>query len=71
MPENSFVHIPDMGKNLALGQPAVSSVECVADGPVDKINDGVIPNSKWCSNSVPGYAVIDLGKEVDIQRWVV
>ena len=71
MPENSFFEVPPMGENLALGQPAVSSVTCVADGPVDKINDGVIPNSKWCSQRVPGYAVIDLGKEVDIQRWVV
>ena len=44
---------------------------CVADGPVDKINDGVIPNSKWCSQRVPGYAVIDLGEEKDISRWVV
>ncbi len=71
MPEDSFFKVPPMGENLALGQPAVSSVTCVADGPVDKINDGVIPNSKWCSNSRPGYAVIDLGKEVDIQRWIV
>ena len=71
MPENSFFEVPPMGENLALGQPAVSSVTCVADGPVDKINDGVIPNSKWCSQSRQGYAVIDLGKEVDIQRWVV
>ena len=70
-PAESFDHIPEMGENLALGQPAVSSVTCVADGPVDKINDGVIPSSKWCSSSVPGYAVIDLGEEKEISRWVV
>ena len=68
---DSFDHIPAMGENLALGQPAVSSVGCVADGPVDKINDGVIPNSKWCSTFPYGYAVIDLGEEKDISRWVV
>ena len=70
-PADSFVEVPEMGENLALGKPAVSSVTCVADGPVDKINDGVIPNSKWCSNSRLGYAVIDLGEEMDISRWVV
>ena len=70
-PADSFVEVPEMGENLALGKPAVSSVTCVADGPVDKINDGVIPNSKWCSQRVPGYAVIDLGEEKDISRWVV
>ena len=70
-PADSFVEVPEMGENLALGKPAVSSVTCVADGPVDKINDGVVPNSKWCSTSVPGYAVIDLGEEKDISRWVV
>lgn len=70
-PANSFVEIPEMGENLALGKPAVSTVTCVADGPVDKINDGVIPSSKWCSNSVPGAAIIDLGEEKDISRWVV
>lgn len=70
-PADSFVEVPEMGENLALGKPAVSSVICVADGPVDKINDGVIPNSKWCSQRVPGYAVIDLGEEKDISRWVV
>ena len=70
-PENSFFEVPEMGDNLALGKPAVSTVTCVADGPVDKINDGVIPNSKWCSQRVPGAAVIDLGEEMDISRWVV
>ncbi len=71
VPADSFDHIPAMGENLALGQPVVSSVGCVADGPVDKINDGVISNSKWCSTAPTGYAVIDLGEEKEISRWVV
>ena len=71
MPENSFDHIPDMGENLALGQPAVSSATCVADGPVNLINDGVIPSSKWCTTAYRAYAVIDLGENKDISRWVV
>ena len=35
------------------------------------INDGVIANSKWCSTSSRGYAVIDLGENKEISRWVV
>ena len=68
---DGFVPVFEEGENLALGKPAVSSVSCVADGPVHLINDGVISNSKWCSNAYSGYAVIDLGEEKDIQRWVV
>ena len=71
VPENSFDHIPDMGENLALGKPAVSSATCVADGPVNLINDGVIPSSKWCTTAYQAYAVIDLGENKDISRWVV
>ena len=69
--QDGFVPVFEEGENLALGKPAVSSVSCVADGPVHLINDGVISNSKWCSNAYSGYAVIDLGEEKDIQRWVV
>lgn len=61
----------DLGTNLALRAPAVTDVSCAADGPVDKINDGVIPSSKWCGLSTTGSAYIDLGKEMDISRWVV
>ena len=70
MPENSFDRIPEMGENLALKQPVVAS-GYRDDVTVDKINDGVIPNSKWCDVTGRGYAVIDLGEEKDIQRWVV
>ena len=61
----------DLGKNLALRAPAVTDVPCAADGPVDKINDGVIPSSKWCGLTSNGSAYLDLGKEVDISRWIV
>ena len=59
-----------MGENLALGKPAVSS-STWQDVTVDKVNDGVIPNSKWCDTAGYGYAVIDLGEEKEISRWVV
>ncbi len=70
MPENSFDRIPETGENLALKKPAVSSASW-EDVTVDKVNDGVIPNSKWCDTSGRGYAVIDLGEEKEISRWVV
>ena len=68
---NGYGPEADLGTNLALRAPAVTDVSCAADGPVDKINDGVIPSSKWCGLSTNGSAYIDLGKEVDISRWVV
>ena len=43
----------------------------MADGPVNLINDGVIPSSKWCTTAYQAYAVIDLGENKDISRWVV
>ena len=61
----------ELGKNLALRAPAVTDTPCAADGPVDKINDGVIPSSKWCGLTTNGSAYLDLGKEVDISRWIV
>lgn len=61
----------ELGENLALRAPAVCDVPCAADGPVDKINDGVIPSSKWCGTANSGSAYLDLGKEVDISRWIV
>ena len=71
VPENSFDHIPEMGENLALGMPAVSATNCEGDGPVHLINDEVISSSKWCTTSVPSYAVIDLGENKEISRWIV
>ncbi len=71
VPGDSFDHIPEMGENFALGQPAVSSSWTGEDVTVDKVNDGVIPNSKWCDTSGRGYAVIDLGENKEISRWVV
>ena len=68
---NGYGPEADLGTNLALRAPAVTDVSCAADGPVDKINDGVIPSSKWCGLSTNGSAYLDLGKEVDISRWVV
>ena len=70
VPENSFDRIPEMGENMALKKPAVSS-STWQDVTVDKVNDGVIPNSKWCDTAGYGYAVIDLGEEKEISRWVV
>ena len=35
------------------------------------INDEVISSSKWCTTSVPSYAVIDLGENKEISRWIV
>lgn len=70
--EDGFVPVFEEGENLALKQPVISSVTCVADGPVHQLNDGTVLNgSKWCSNSTQGYAVIDLGENKTIQRWVV
>lgn len=70
--ENGFVPVFDEGPNLALKQPALSSVACTGDGPVHQINDGTVLNaSKWCSTANQGYAVIDLGENKTIQRWVV
>ena len=66
-----MVPVQSWEKNLALRAPAVCDVPCAADGPVDKINDGVIPSSKWCGTANSGSAYLDLGKEVDISRWIV
>ena len=66
MPEevpNGYGPEADLGTNLALRAPAVTDVSCAADGPVDKINDGVIPSSKWCGLSTNGSAYLDLGKK--------
>ena len=68
---DGFVPVFEEGPNLALNAPAVSSVACTNDGAVRMINDGVIANSKWCSTSSRGYAVIDLGENKEISRWVV
>ncbi|WP_121616428.1 endo-beta-N-acetylglucosaminidase [Virgibacillus halodenitrificans] len=63
-------------ENVALNQPVVSNVDVENDGPVNKINDGVITLSKWAtkgtsSKSDPHTATIDLGEEKEISRWVV
>mgnify|MGYP002802247200 CR=1 FL=1 len=51
--------------------PAFSATTCYGDGPVHLINDEVISSSKWCTTSVPSYAVIDLGENKEISRWIV
>ena len=68
---DGYVMPVDEGPNLALGAPAVCNTRNAGDGPVHLINDGVIPSSKWCGLSERGYAVLDLGKNMDISRWVV
>ncbi|MCI9274259.1 MAG: hypothetical protein HFE39_09975 [Clostridiales bacterium] len=70
---NGFAPIQEAGENIALKKPAVSTIRCEGDGPVDKLNDGVITLSKWCGQAHVdrGAAVIDLGEERDISRWVV
>lgn len=70
---NGFAPIQEAGENIALKKPAVSTIGCEGDGPVDKLNDGVITLSKWCGTAHVdrGAAVIDLGEEKDISRWVV
>ncbi len=69
--KDGFVPYFEEGENLALKQPAVSSVRTADDGSARLINDGVIPQSKWCADTTKGYAVIDLGENKTIQRWVV
>lgn len=69
---NGYEPIQEAGENIALGSPAVSSATCVGDGPVKNLTDGVITLSKWCiDKAYSGYAVIDLGENKDISRWVV
>ena len=70
---NGFAPVPEMGENLAYKKPAVSTVTCQPTGPVDKLNDGIIPQSKWCGpeHQRSGAAVIDLGENMDISRYVV
>ena len=69
---NGFAPVQEAGENIALGSPAVSSATCVGDGPVKNLTDGVITLSKWCvDRAYSGYAVIDLGENKDISRWVV
>ena len=69
---NGYEPIQEAGENIALGSPAVSSANCVGDGPVKNLTDGVITLSKWCiDKAYSGYAVIDLGENKDISRWVV
>ncbi len=69
--KDGFVPYFEEGENLALKKPAVCNTTNAGDGPVHLINDGVIANSKWCGRSTRGYAVIDLGENKTIQRWVV
>ena len=69
--KDGFVPYFDEGENIALKMPAVSSVRTADDGSARLINDGVIPQSKWCADTTRGYAVIDLGENKTIQRWVV
>lgn len=69
--ENGFVPVFEEGENIALKVPAVCSGMNAGDGAVHLINDGVIPNSKWCITNTRGYAVLDLGENKTIQRWVV
>ena len=60
---NGYEPIQEAGENIALGSPAVSSANCVGDGPVKNLTDGVITLSKWCiDKAYSGYAVIDLGE---------
>ncbi|MEK5438710.1 MULTISPECIES: endo-beta-N-acetylglucosaminidase [Paenibacillus] len=59
------------GTNIALNVPVVDDGSFDPGGKVDKINDGVIPNSKWASGKTIASAYFDLGKDMDISRWVV
>lgn len=68
---DGFVEAWDEGANLALNCPVVSSVATEADGSARLLTDGVIPGSKWCVNPTKAYAVVDLGENKKIQRWVV
>ena len=69
--KDGFVPYFEEGENIALKKPAVSSVRTASDGSAHLLNDGVIPQSKWCADTTRGYAVIDLGENKTIQRWVV
>jgi hypothetical protein len=59
------------GKNIALNVPAVDDGAFDPGGRINKINDGVIPSSKWASTKTDASAYLDLGKDMDISRWVV
>ncbi|WMT41753.1 hypothetical protein RE628_04490 [Paenibacillus sp. D2_2] len=59
------------GENIALKVPVVDDGTFDPGGKIDKINDGVIPNSKWASAKTNASAYFDLGKDMDISRWVV
>jgi endo-beta-N-acetylglucosaminidase D len=59
------------GENIALNVPAVDDGSFDPGGKIDKINDGVIPSSKWSSTKTDASAYLDLGKDMDISRWVV
>ncbi len=68
---DGFVPEFDQGENLALKKPAVSMVDALGATGVHQINDGTVLNgSKWCAGPTSGAAVIDLGKDVEISRWV-
>lgn len=71
MATNGFEVSVDEGVNLAFRVPAVDDGAFDPGGKIDKINDGVIPSSKWCSSKTNASAYLDLGKEYDISRWVV
>ncbi|WP_339319161.1 S-layer homology domain-containing protein [Paenibacillus sp. FSL R10-2734] len=68
---NGFEDSGVEGANIALNVPVVDDGSFDPGGKIDKLNDGIIPSSKWASLKTNASAYLDLGKDMDISRWVV
>jgi len=68
---NGFEDTGVEGENIALNVPVADDGSPDPGGRISKINDGIIPSSKWASSSTNASAYLDLGKDMDISRWVV
>jgi len=61
-------------ENLALNKPAIGSAPCEPDQTADKAVDGDSqggPMHKWCSAAAHPFLEIDLGKPMEVGRFVV
>ncbi len=69
-----LVEVPgeDSGPNIAAGKPAVASNPSSSNGTAVKLTDGLKDRDhKWDSGGSAGIATIDLGKDMEVARFVL
>ncbi|MFI5934228.1 GH92 family glycosyl hydrolase [Actinoplanes sp. NPDC051494] len=63
---------PDLGADLAQGQPVTGSAACnSSESPARAVDGAIAGNSKFCSGTAPQFLQVDLGSARTVSSFVV